>query len=461
MRINITLDSRKVKPGDTFVAIKGYTVDGHDYIDTAIANGASRIVCTHGSYDVETIITDDPKAYLIKYLKDNYGDIVNKLKIIGITGTNGKTTSAYLLHSALNKLGKKTAYIGTIGFYIDKKIKSLVNTSPEITDLYELFIEAYENGCSYLVMEVSSQGIMERRMDGIKFDYAVFTNLTQDHLDYHKTMEAYALAKKKLFERLKENGICIINNDDNYSNYYLLENNKNITYGLNSADVMAKNIKMTSVNSSFDLSIFNLECKIKTSLIGDYNIYNLLVVITVLYEEKFKIEEISKVVQNLDTPPGRMDTVVAGDNNIIIDYAHTPDALFKIISTIKKLNPNHLYVVFGCTGDRDRSKRSIMTKIVLSNVNKAIITIDDPHNEDITRIVEDMLENNTYENYEVEYDRRKAIKKGISLMNENDILLVLGKGHEDFIIMKDKKIPFNDKLVVLECLNELEALTKM
>ena len=212
--MNIKVDSRKIKPGDIFIAIKGINDDGHNYIEEAISNGAKQVIVESGLYSVDTLVVKDTHEYLVNYLKDNYYDKIKDLKLIGITGTNGKTTSSYLLWQALNKLGIKTAYIGTIGFYIDEKIKELNNTTPDILDLYEMFIEAINNDCEYVVMEVSSHSLSFNRVGGLLFDYGMFTNLTQDHLDYHLNMKDYALAKQKLFKSIKKDGYAIINIDD-------------------------------------------------------------------------------------------------------------------------------------------------------------------------------------------------------------------------------------------------------
>lgn len=456
MKLKIQTDSRKVETGDIFVAIKGYTVDGHDYIEQAISNGASTIVCNYGEYEVETIHTDDTLGYVTNYLKEHYQKYLKDIKLIGITGTNGKTTSACLLHNALNMMNEKTAYIGTIGFYMGKKIRSLNNTTPDIIELYQMFLEAYEFGCKNIVMEVSSQGIANRRVEGLLFDYAVFTNLTQDHLDFHKTMGNYALAKQELFKMLKDDGIAIVNVDDSYKDYYLLEENKNITYGLKDGDYRAKDIRMTHRGTRFDLRTINYVETIETPLIGAYNIYNLLVVITILNQMGYDAKQIKELAKKLKAPDGRMDTVAYGDNSIVIDYAHTPDAIKKILDTMKSVATNHIYIVFGCTGDRDRLKRPIMTKMVTDLTTHSIITIDDPHNEDPKQIVNDMLEGLNNTNYEIILDRRKAIQKGIDLLEKQDILLILGKGHEEFIIFKEQKIPFNDKEEVLSYLKEKE-----
>lgn len=452
--INIQTDSRKIKKGDTFVAVKCEVNDGHKYINNAINAGASKVIAEYGEYDVETEIVSNTREYLNQYLKENYNKYLNEMTLIAYTGTNGKTTSAYLLYQALNKLGIKAGYIGTIGFYLDGKVENLPNTSVDICDTYDLLMKAYDEGYKTVIMEASSHALENGRLKTINFDYAVFTNLTQDHLDYHKTMENYALAKQKLFKMLKPNGKAIINYDDKYKEYFLLEKNNNITYGINeNSNNYISNIEMNNRGSKFTCNLKNEIINIETKLMGKYNIYNLLSVISILKEMNFKNEEIINVVSKIDSPNGRMDKIEYGTNSIIIDYAHTPDGLENFISTVKEFAPGNIYIVFGCTGDRDRTKRPIMTEIVGKYAKKFIITNDDPHNEDPENIVKDMLEKYELDNYEICLDRKEAIIKGINYLEEDDILLILGKGHEEVMIVKDKRIPFNDKKIVLEYIN--------
>lgn len=461
MELNIKVDSRKVKKGDTFIALRGISSDGHDYIESAIKNGASKLIVEEDkNYSVEYEVVSDTRAYLINYLKENYSKYLNEMKIIGITGTNGKTTSAYLLHNALNLLGIKTAYIGTIGFYINKKIESLNNTTPDVLDLFELLLKSYENGCKYVCMEVSSQGLSYKRVEGFLFDYVVFTNLTQDHLDYHKTMENYALAKQELFKKLKKDGVAIVNYDDKYKNYYLLEQNKNITYGFNGGDYKIEDYKMNNLGTTLKYKHNNEVYNISTKLIGKYNIYNLLITLVILDLIGIKQEEIKKISYELKTPSGRMETIGYNNNSIVIDYAHTPDAIEKIINTMKEVTKGNIYTVFGCTGDRDRTKRPIMLKLVTSLSRYAIVTNDDPHFEDPSQIVNDMISGVEAKNYEIILDRKQAIRKGINLLKEYDTLLILGKGHEEYMIIKDKKIPFKDSKAVEEILNENMEMVK-
>lgn len=450
--INIKSDSRKVQEGDIFVALKGISSNGDDYVSSAIKNGASKIITeTDNVYSVDTIKVEDARKYLVDYLKNNYSKYLDDMNIIGITGTNGKTTTSYLVYQMLNKLGIKCGYIGTIGYYLDKKIYNLSNTSPDICEIYDMLINAYDNGYKTIVMEVSSQGIDMGRLDSIKFNYAVFTNLTQDHLDYHKTMEAYALAKQKLFYNLKDSGIGIINSDDSYKDYFKIGNY--VEYGLNN-----KNYKIEDYNLDykikFKLNINGNIYNVKSNLIGKYNMYNVLCAITILHQMNIDINEILEVVEFISAPPGRTDIVNYKNNLIIIDYAHTPDAMENVYNLVSEINKGNIYTVFGCTGDRDRTKRPIMMDLATKNSKYVILTSDDLHNEDFIQITNDTINGINKNNFEVIMDRGKAIEKGISLLKENDILLILGKGHEEFIIIKDKKIPFNDKKEVEKLISE-------
>jgi len=457
--INIKTDSRKVKPGDIFVALRGIVGDGHKFIPKAIENGASKIIAEEGTYDIPYEIVNDTRQYLNNYLKENYKKYLDEMTIIGITGTNGKTTTAYLIYDCLNKLGNKCCYIGTIGHYLDEKVSNLPNTTPEVTEIYDMLIDAYDKGYRYAVLEASSEGLMHQRMANIPFDFAVFTNLTQDHLNVHKTMENYAECKKILFKQLKENGKAIINFDDNSKDLFILPGNNNITYGFNGGTYKVTDYSMDIYGTDFTIFYDDVKTDIKTKLIGKYNIYNSLVAVIILNELGITFNEINKVLKLTNHPVGRMDMVDYKDSRIIIDYAHTPDAISNIINTIKEITTSNIYTVFGCTGDRDRTKRPIMMKLVSDNSKCAIITCDDVHNEDPNQIVDDMLKDNQNDNYIIELDRKKAIRKAIDMLNDDDILLILGKGHEEVMIVKNnEKIPFNDKKVVLEYLNELNGI---
>ena len=433
-------DSRKVRIGDTFIALKGIKDDGHNYILDAINNGAKKIICEHSNYP-NMIKVDNTNTYLHKYLKDNYLKYINRLKIIGITGTNGKTTTAYLIYQAMNKLNIKCAYIGTIGFYINGKIKDNINTTPDILTLYHMLTKCVKENVKYVVMEVSSQGLYYNRVDGLKFDYAVFTNLTIEHLDFHKNMDNYLKEKMKLFSNLKEDGISIINSDDQYYKNFITD--KCITYGV-LGDYKIRNINYNIDNSSFTVN----NIKYKTSLIGEYNIYNLCVVIIILKQLGISDDKIYNTILKLDSAPGRMDKIKYKDSIIIIDYAHSPDAVEKVLKTLK--DKGRITTIIGCGGNRDKSKRKIMGSIASKNSDYVIFTSDNPRYEESEDIIIDMIQNVDSFNYEIEVNRENAIIKGIQRLEKNDILLILGKGHENYQEIKGVKYPFNDKDVVLK-----------
>ncbi len=425
-------DSRKVKDGDTFIALKGYKEDGHKYILDAINNGAKKVIAKRGKYAVETLIVDDTNEYLHKYFKINKIDI----KLIGVTGTNGKTTTCYLLYQLLNGLGCKCAYIGTIGYIVDDVVTPLDNTTPGSLELYNLLEDSYNHNCEYVVMEVSSQALDQKRVDYLEFDAAIFTNLTRDHLDYHKTLENYIEAKRKLFYLLKDDGISLINNDDPYAANFKIKNYK--TYGFTDSDYT---IDDENVINSHPYNI---------PLIGKYNKYNTLAAISLLYELGYQYDDIKELVQNLKEPSGRMEVINYKTNKIIIDYAHTPDALQNVINTSLELTDGHVYVIIGCGGNRDKGKRKMMGLIATDMAYYTIFTSDNPRDEDPLDIIKDMTSNLDKDNYQIEVNRENAIKKGIQLLNNNDILLVLGKGHEKYQIIGNERLPFDDKQIVLD-----------
>ena len=442
--MNIKIDSRKVSKGDTFIAIRGINNDGHKYVMDAINNGATTVIVEEGDYNVNTIIVKDTKEYLKEYLENNYYDDIKKLKLIGMTGTNGKTTTCFLIYQALNKINKKCAYIGTLGFYLTDEKRILSNTTPNIYELYEMLLECVNNNYEYVVMEVSSQGLSMGRVDTLIFDYVIFSNLTQDHLDYHGTIENYVLEKQKLFS-MTNNSFALINSDDSYKDYFILDN-KNITYGKTSSDYKISNIKSSFKGSSFNLN----DEEYFTKLIGEYNIYNITIVIILL--KLLDVENISEIIKDLECPSGRMDIINYSDNIIVIDYAHTPDAVEKIITNVSKLPHNKIITLLGCGGNRDNKKRSIMGNIATKYSDYVIFTSDNPRYEKPKKILKDIVCKLDKKNYKIIVNREKAIKKSIQMLSKNDILLLLGKGHEDYQIIKDKKIPFSDKEKVMKYL---------
>ena len=439
----IKCDSRKVKQGDTFIALKGINEDGHKYISDAIKNGANKIIAEYGGYSVDTIIVNDTREYLNNYLHEFYYEEIKDLKLIGVTGTNGKTTTCYLLYQALNMLNIKCAYIGTLGFYNNEFTKPLNNTTPDIIDIYEMLLYCKDNNYEYVTMEVSSQGLYYDRLNGILFDYTVFTNLTQDHLDFHKTMDNYLHEKQKLFKKLKPNGKKIINNDDEYAYYF--KDKDSITYGFSDSNYKISEAVTSLNNSTFKINniLYN------TKLIGKHNIYNISVVITILSLLGIDNNKIQEVVSKLNHAKGRMDAINYKDNLIIIDYAHTPDAVSKIIKSVNNLG-NKIITILGCGGNRDKTKRPIMGRIATKLSDYVIFTSDNPRYENPLDILNDIVNGLDTFNYEILENREKAIKKGIQKLEKNDILLLLGKGHEDYQIINGCKYHFSDMEVVLK-----------
>lgn len=450
--LNIKTDSRKVVKGDTFIALKGNTVDGHDFIDSAIKNGAEKIICEHGKYDVDTINVSDTHEYLKNYLVNNYSKEFEDLKLIGVTGTSGKTTTCFLTYQILNKLGIKTCYIGTIGCYIDNDVVELSNTTPDILELYNLLLTAKEKGCRVIVMEVSSHSLAEERIKGLKFDVCAFTNLSQDHLDYHKTMEEYCKCKAKIVNYLKDKGKIIVNVDDEYSKYFICD--KSLSLGINGSNYKIKEFHMENTHTDILFNVNNDSYEVRTNLIGKFNVYNYLTSLALINNLGININDIINVTDSINAPVGRAQIIKVGTSIAVIDYAHKPDAVSKIIPLFREVTKGKIITIIGCGGDRDPKKRPIMGNIATSLSDYVILTNDNPRTEDEKLIMKDILEGITTDNYEVIYDRKDAIKKGISMLKDNDCLLILGKGHEDYQIIGRTKIHLSDYEEVIKNINK-------
>lgn len=444
--MKFAIDSRKVKPGQIFVAIKGHTVDGHDYISDAINHGAIKIIAEKNvSSSVPVEIVESTEEYLKKELKKEYADTINKLKIIGITGTNGKTTTAYLTYQFLNKLGNKTAYLGTIGFKLPDEEIGTENTTPDILSIYTLLLHAIEKECKTVVMEISSHALSYERIYGLHIDIAAFTNLTEDHLDYHKTMENYLNAKLKIIDYLPENGKLIVNTDDEYGQKFIDKFGKGITIGYNKtcnyfikkADITPAETKITFVH---DDKTYN----VTTNLTSKFNVYNYITSLTIVHEMGYSYKEIINITKDIKAPKGRCETHKVNKGYAVIDYAHTPDAVLKVVSAYNELKKGRVITIVGCGGDRDPIKRPIMGEIATRLSDYTILTSDNPRTEDPQKIMDDILKGVSTNNYEVELDRKTAIKKGIEMLQPEDILLILGKGHEDYQIIGHTKIHLDD-----------------
>ena len=458
MEVALKTDSRAVKPGDTFIAIPNVARDGHDYIEEAIANGATKIIAEHGSYKVETIIVESTREYLKTYLYENYYPLIKDIKLIGLTGTNGKTTTCLMTYQILKMLKKNVAYMGTIGFYYGDVKKPMVNTTPDVDVLYNMLLEAKENGVEYFVMEVSSHALDKDRIHGLEFDEVAFTNLTQDHLDYHKTLENYANAKRILFTKTRNDKIAIINGDDEHYQHFVLESNNNIIIGQHDSDVKILEMSFSHLGTIFKFEYLNHEYQARLKMVGRYNIYNYLIALLLVNKLGVKIEDILALNDKLKAPAGRMELLKYGTNSIFVDYAHTPDAVINVLKSAEEFKNGRIITIIGCGGDRDATKRPIMGKAALEHSDYVIFTSDNPRSEDPQMILDDITNGLSGSNFEIEVDRQKAIIKGMQQLKHNDILMILGKGHEDYQITKTGKHHFSDQEEVMKYITKQGTL---
>ena len=440
------IDSRKVLPGQTFIALKGHTVDGHDYIKQAIENGATKVIAEKEvECSIPLEVVPSTEEYLKHVLKETYAKDINKLKIIGITGTNGKTTTAYLTYQLLNLLNENCAYIGTIGVkYQDEEITT-ENTTPNILELYTILLNLLKKKCQTIVMEISSHSLSFERIYGLKLNIVAFTNLTEDHLDYHKTMENYLNAKLKILDYLTPKGELIVNGDDEASQKFIDKFQKGIRLGFKPKyDYFIKKTNITPAETDIDFVYNNKDYHVTTNLTSKFNVYNYITALAIVHSLGYNIDSIITETNKLHAPKGRCETHKVNKGYAVIDYAHTPDAVEKVIEAYNELKTNRVITIVGCGGDRDPIKRPIMGRIATELSDYVILTSDNPRTEDPTKIMEDILKGVTTNNYEVELDRRTAIKKGIEMLEPEDILLILGKGHEDYQIIGHTKIHLDD-----------------
>lgn len=456
MEVALKTDSRKVRPGDTFIAISNVVRDGHDYIEQAIKNGASKVIVEYGNYSVDTITVKNTREYLKEYLYKNYYPLIKDIKLIGITGTNGKTTTCLMVYQILKMLKQKVAYMGTVGFYYDETKKPMVNTTPDVDILYNMLLEAKEHGIEYFVMEVSSHALDKERIYGLEFDEVAFSNLTQDHLDYHKTLENYANAKKKLFFKTRNDKIAIINGDDPHYQHFILPENNNLIISDKVGDVTIANVNFSHLGTSFDFCYLDKKYSAVLNMVGRYNIYNYLTAVLLVNKLGFKIEDILLLNDKLKAPAGRMELIKYSTNSIFVDYAHTPDAVKNVLISAEEFKSGRVITIIGCGGNRDPLKRPIMGKIAVEHSDYVIFTSDNPRKEEPEMILNDIVNDLTEDNFEVIVDRREAIVKGLELLNENDVLMILGKGHEDYQETKDGKRHFSDQEEVMRYLKQKE-----
>ncbi len=459
---NIQLDSRNISKGDMFIALSGTQKSGNEFIQSAIINGAKAIICHNTpsiySENVTYILVNDSNDILSEVSNNFYDFPSKKLEIIGVTGTNGKTSIVSLLHQLFSIRGYKCGLISTIENIIDKKKYVSTHTTPDILQINFLLNKMVEVGCSYCFMEVSSHALDQNRIKGLNFKIAVFTNITHDHLDYHKSFKNYLNTKKSFFDNLEKTSIALINSDDKNANVMMQNSSaEKYTYSLQSIS----DYKCKIIESDFDGMLLELDnYKIWVKLVGKFNAYNLLAVYSVSKLLDGETDEILQALSIVSSAEGRFQTLKS-DNNIvfIIDYAHTEDALQNVLSTINSIRKKHqnLITVFGCGGDRDRLKRPLMTNVACKLSSQVIITSDNPRNENISDIVSDMLTGISEQNIEktiVINDRKQAIKTAFKLAKSSDIILVAGKGHEKFQEISGVKTSFDDKHEILKLINK-------
>ncbi len=443
--IKYETDSRKIKKGQTFVAIKGYTVDGHDYVLSAIENGASEIIAEKDlDVSVPVTVVEDSAKYFQKLLVEEYSGMFKDLKLVGITGTNGKTTSAYLTYQALNKLGVKAAYMGTLGFMCGDYYEELPNTSPEILTIYKLLSKALEEKCEYVIMEISSHALDLKRIEGLQFDVCAFTNLTEDHLDYHKTMENYLKCKLTLVDYLKDEGVMIVNKDDDASIKFIEKASNIKTFGIGETDYEINSFDIHPDHTNIEFKVYDDKYTVRTNLTSKFNVYNYITMFSIVHILGFNAVDIINVTKFLKAPKGRCETYKVKDGFAVVDYAHTPDAVLKVVTAYKELAKARVITLVGCGGDRDPMKRPIMGGIASNYSDYVIFTNDNPRTEDPEKIMNDILNGVKKDNYEVCFDRREAIKKALDMIEKDDIVLLLGKGHEDYQILGHTKVHLDD-----------------
>ncbi|KPU44041.1 UDP-N-acetylmuramoyl-L-alanyl-D-glutamate--LD-lysine ligase [Oxobacter pfennigii] len=456
----IAYDSRAVKEGYLFVCIKGFKADGHDFINDAVKKGAKAIILEkegHLPDGVTAIKVGDSRMALALASAAFFEHPSKNVKLIGVTGTNGKTTTTYLIKSILDRCGYNVSILGTISNIIGNKAIDASRTTPESYDLQVLFSEMRQLKTHYCIMEVSSHSLELKRVAGLSFNSGIFTNLTRDHLDFHETFENYFNAKLKLFKSSKT---AIINIDDEYGRK--MKDNIEIpviTYAEKErADVWATDVEITANFSKFILNYKEEKKEIMLPMPGRFNVYNALAAAASCISEGISLEDIKKGLEEIKGVPGRSEVIDSGRGfTVIIDYAHTPDGLENILNTVREYVQGRVITIFGCGGDRDKTKRTIMGEVAAKLSEIAIVTSDNPRSEDPEAIIKDILPGviKINKEYFVIPDRKEAIKRAINLGKEGDVIVVAGKGHETYQVLKDKTIDFDEKQIINEILNQM------
>lgn len=456
----ITYDSRQAGPGFLFVAIKGYQIDGHLYVKDALARGATAVVVQEEvdvPRGIARVMVSNTRQILPVISARYYGYPARKMKLIGVTGTNGKTTTTNLINAVYKEYGLKTGLIGTIHNHIGDRILAVARTTPESADLQRLLDQMFQEGVQALVMEVSSHALALGRVDQCEYDIAVFTNITQDHLDFHGTMEKYLEAKALLFSglgvdaRKTGNKRAVINADDPAAEKLINACSVDVlTYGIDRpANITARDVLVTARGVCFTVEVPGETIDLHLKLTGKFNVYNALAAVAAGVADGIPVPVIKRALESVTGVPGRFELVDRGqDFAVIVDYAHTPDGLQNVLSTAREITSGRLITVFGCGGDRDRTKRPQMGAIAARMSDLTVVTSDNPRTEDPISIIEDILPgirvtNGT--NYMVIPDRREAIKRAVGEAGSGDVVVIAGKGHEDYQIIGTNRTHFDDR----------------
>ncbi|WP_096154729.1 MULTISPECIES: UDP-N-acetylmuramoyl-L-alanyl-D-glutamate--2,6-diaminopimelate ligase [Bacillus] len=462
---SIEMDSRKVSQGCLFICIKGYTVDGHDFVIQAIKNGAVAIL-SEKELDVEVpvVLVKDTKRAMAILADVFYQQPSQQLHLIGVTGTNGKTTTTHLIESVFYKHEVNTGMIGTINMKINGKTYPTSNTTPEIIVLQQMFKKMLEENVKAVVMEVSSHALDLGRVRGCDFDVAVFTNLTQDHLDYHSSMEEYKFVKGTLFSslgnsyNLSKPKFAVLNEDDNASSLYKkLTAGQVVTYGIDKeSDYQAKNIQMSPKGTTFELHYNGNKEIVRIKLVGKFSVYNVLACIAACHVSNIPMDTILEAMGEIAGVSGRYELVNEGqDFSVIVDYAHTPDSLENVLTTSKQLVEGKLFCLIGCGGDRDRTKRPLMAQAAVKYSDIPIFTSDNPRTEDPEQIFSDMEKGVEGEQYSVIKERKEAIEYAVSKAKTGDVIIIAGKGHETYQQIGKETLPFDDREVARNAIKML------
>ncbi|WP_239617369.1 UDP-N-acetylmuramoyl-L-alanyl-D-glutamate--2,6-diaminopimelate ligase [Cohnella mopanensis] len=462
-------DSRKIKEGCLFICLPGHTVDGHDYAAQAISKGAAALLTNRElPISAPQLIVPNSRQALAQLADFFYGRPSHKLRPIGITGTNGKTTTSYLVEQIWSDAGVSAGVIGTIETRFGGRSLPMSGTTPDVLELQQIFHSMVEAGTDRCVMEVSSHALEQGRVKGCHFKTAIFTNLTQDHLDYHGTMEAYEAAKGLFFSRLgntyadriEDRSFAVLNSDDEASvRYAKLTSAEVVTYGIDqAAHIKASNVQITASGTSFELETFCGNRQVHLKLVGKFNVYNALAALGAALCEGIELDDALRSLERIDGVPGRVEPVNEGQPYaVIVDYAHTPDGLENVLSMVNELATGKVICVFGCGGDRDKTKRPIMGKIAAELANQLIVTSDNPRTEEPLSIlgdIEDGLKEAgvAQDRYVLEPNRRTAIEKAVEMASPGDVVLIAGKGHETYQIIGGVTHDFDDRLVAKEAI---------